>query len=97
GDDFRERKLTLPVIKAVAKASDEERAFWRRVIEKGDQGDGDLEQAMALIARHGAMDGARADALTWAARAKSALGLLPAGALRDMLSDLADYVVARVN
>lgn len=97
GDDFRERKLTLPVIKAVAKASDEERAFWRRVIEKGDQGDGDLEQAMALIARHGAMDGARADVLTWAARAKSALGLLPAGALRDMLSDLADYVVARVN
>ena len=40
GDDFRERKMSLPVIRAVAQADDAERAFWRRVIEKGDQGDG---------------------------------------------------------
>ncbi len=55
GDDFRERKLTLPVIKAVAKADASERAFWKRTIEKGDQRDGDLEQAVAIMARHGAM------------------------------------------
>jgi octaprenyl-diphosphate synthase len=47
GDDFRERKLTLPVIKAVAQADGEERAFWVRVIGKGQQADGDLDQAMA--------------------------------------------------
>ncbi len=57
GDDFRERKLTLPVIKAVAKADAEERAFWTRVIEKGDQRDGDLEHAMGLLARHGSDGG----------------------------------------
>lgn len=97
GDDFRERKLTLPVIKAVAKASPEERAFWVRVIEKGQQTDGDLEHALSLLARHGAMDAARSDALAWAAKAQTALNALPDHPLRDMLSDLAAYVVERIN
>ncbi|OYX43539.1 MAG: farnesyltranstransferase [Rhodobacterales bacterium 32-67-9] len=97
GDDFRERKLTLPVIKAVAKATPAERDFWRRVIEKGDQREGDLEEALALMARHGTMEATRADALGWVARAKTAIAALPRHELRDMLSDLADYVVARVS
>ncbi|MFC2970042.1 polyprenyl synthetase family protein [Acidimangrovimonas pyrenivorans] len=96
GDDFRERKLTLPVIKAVAAADEEERAFWSRVIEKGDQREGDLERAMELMARHGTLAATRDAALGWAAQAKSALELLPAHELRDMLRDLADYVVERV-
>lgn len=96
GDDFRERKLTLPVIKAVAAADQAERAFWQRTIEKGDQRDGDLDQALAILARHNAIDAARADALDWAGRAKSALRALPAGEIRALLSDLADFVVARV-
>ena len=96
GDDFRERKLTLPVIKAVAKATAEERAFWVRVIEKGQQGDGDLEQALAIMARHGAMEAARDDAMEWSARARAALAKLPDHPLRDMLDALADYVVARL-
>ena len=96
GDDFRERKLTLPVIKAVAKADAGERAFWTRTIEKGDQRDGDLEEAMRLLARHGAMEATRTEALDWVAKAKAALDVLPAHDLRDMLADLADYVVARV-
>jgi octaprenyl-diphosphate synthase len=97
GDDFRERKLTLPVIKAVAQATPDERAFWTRVIEKGDQRDGDLAEAMAIMARHGAMDAARADALRWAERARLSLALLPAHPLRGMLHDLADYVVERIS
>ncbi len=97
GDDFRERKLTLPVIKAVARADDEERAFWTRVIEKGRQGDGDLDHALALLAKHGTMEATRAEALDWTARAKAALEVLPDHPIRDMLSDLADYVVARIN
>lgn len=97
GDDFRERKLTLPVIKAVAKADPEERAFWLRVIEKGQQTDGDLEHALALMTKHGAMEAARADALAWAARAQAALAALPDHPLRAMLSDLAAYVVERIN
>jgi octaprenyl-diphosphate synthase len=96
GDDFRERKLTLPVIKAVAKAGVEERAFWTRVIEKGDQRDGDLVHAMALMARHGALEATRTEALGWAARARAALAPVPAHPLRDTLHALADYVVERV-
>ncbi|WP_265500191.1 polyprenyl synthetase family protein [Paracoccus beibuensis] len=96
GDDFRERKLTLPVIKAVAKADAEERAFWSRTIEAGDQRDGDLDHALSLLARHGAMEAARRDALAHAARAKAALTALPAHPIREMLSDLADFVVSRV-
>lgn len=97
GDDFRERKLTLPVIKAVALASAEERAFWVRVIEKGQQTDADLAQAMAIMTRHATMEAARQDALHWAAKARAALAVLPAHPLRDMLDSLAGYVVARIS
>jgi len=97
GDDFRERKLTLPVIHAVARADAEERAFWVRVIEKGDQKDGDLDRAMAILKAHGAIDRARAEALSWAERARQALLNLPESDLRLMLSQLADYVVERVS
>lgn len=96
GDDFRERKLTLPLIKAVAKADADERAFWVRVIEKGDQHEGDLAQALAIMNRHGALDAARADALAWAARGRAALAQVPDHPLRQMLDDLTAYVVARI-
>ncbi|WP_417604346.1 polyprenyl synthetase family protein [Primorskyibacter flagellatus] len=96
GDDFRERKLTLPVIKAVAAADAEERAFWRRTIEKGKQEDGDLDHAIALLNKHDTLRATRDDANAWAAKAKDALGTLPRSDLRDMLIDLADYVVARL-
>jgi len=96
GDDFRERKLTLPVIKAVAAADEVERAFWTRTIEKGDQRDGDLDEAMRLLARHGALETTRDEALAWAESAKGALSGLPGHPIRDMLTELADYVVARI-
>ena len=96
GDDFRERKLTLPVIKAVARATPEERAFWVRVIEKGDQHDGDLDEAMAILARHDAIAFARQESLNWAAKARASLDNLPVHPLREMLLELADFVVERV-
>ncbi|MCR8826106.1 polyprenyl synthetase family protein [Pseudosulfitobacter koreensis] len=97
GDDFRERKLTLPVIKAVAKASADERAFWERTIEKGKQDEGDLEHALALLNTHDALAQTRADAIGWADRAKVALAPLPDHDIKDMLVDLADYVVDRIS
>lgn len=96
GDDFRERKLTLPVIMAVAKADATERAFWSRVIEDGDQKDGDLDRAMGLMQAHGTLAQTRQTALHWAQTAKDAMRELPASELRDLLVDLADYVVQRV-
>jgi octaprenyl-diphosphate synthase len=96
GDDFRDRKLTLPFIKAVAKADAGERAFWVRTIEKGNQTDADLATALDLLARHGAIDETRAEAVAWAARAKAALAPLPDHPVKGMLVDLSDYVVARI-
>lgn len=96
GDDFRERKLTLPVIKAVALADAEERAFWVRTIEKGDQRDGDLEHAMALMTKHDTLEATRKDALEWAGKARAALAKVPESELRNLLIDLSDYVVSRV-
>ena len=97
GDDFRERKLTLPLIKAVARADATERVFWQRVIEKGRQEDGDLEHALELLKKHGALSAALSDAQGWAELAKTALEKLPDDPIRGMLFDLTEYVVARVS
>ncbi len=96
GDDFRERKLTLPVIKALSAADDGERAFWQRTIERGEQRDGDLDTALAILGRHGALETVRADALDWANTARTAIAVLPRGPLQEMLHDLAVQVVSRV-
>ena len=97
GDDFRDRKLTLPMIKAIAAADADERAFWDRTIAKGRQEPGDLEQALHLMEAHDALEATRAEARGWADRAKAALDILPDDPIREMLSDIADYVVARLN
>lgn len=97
GDDFREGKLTLPVIKAVARAEGEERDFWTRTVEKGRYEEGDLERALELMARHGAIEATRGEALAWSARAKEALRAVPEHPLRETLAGLADYVVARIS
>ncbi|GGD23646.1 polyprenyl synthetase family protein [Sinisalibacter lacisalsi] len=97
GDDFRDRKLTLPLIRAIAKADADERAFWERTIGKGRQEAGDLDAALALMERHDTLEETRITALDWSARAKAALVGLPEDPIRDMLSDIADFVVARIN
>ncbi|OUD10059.1 farnesyltranstransferase [Marivivens niveibacter] len=97
GDDFRERKLSLPLIKAIAKSDADEMAFWTRTIAKGKQDDGDLEQAIAIMKKHGALEATRDEALAWSAKAKESLQSVPDHEIRTMLSDIADYVVARIN
>lgn len=97
GDDFRERKLTLPLIKAIAKANEPETAFWKRTIEKGKQEDGDLEQCLELLKSHGALEESREEAFDWATKARSALANVPEHPLTEMMADLSDYVVARIN
>ena len=97
GDDFRERKLTLPVIKAIAKADAEEHAFWKRTIEQGKQEEGDLETALSLLNKHNALADTRDEAIKWAAKSTQALAPLPDHPVKQMLIDLADYVVERIN
>ncbi|WP_341222488.1 polyprenyl synthetase family protein [Loktanella salsilacus] len=96
GDDFREGKLTMPVIRAIAAGDTTDTVFWTRTLEKRVQETGDLEHALALLEQHGTLDSTRDDALMWAERAKDALNALPDHEIKGMLTDLADYVVARL-
>lgn len=96
GDDFRERKMTLPVIRAVAAAQGDDRDFWARTIGKGRQEEGDLDRAHRLLVETGALRSTRETAFDWARTAQEALRALPNEPLRDMLHVLADFVVARL-
>ncbi len=96
GDDFRERKLTLPLILALEQADAEERAFWQRTIAKGDQHDGDLEAALQIMDSYDTLGTTRMQALIWVETAKGALEALPGSPIKGLLEKLADEVVARV-
>ncbi len=95
GDDFREGKVTLPVILAFSRGDDKARAFWRRTIGRGRQEPDDLEQAMAYLRQTDALAGTQAAARGHADRALTALAALPACAMRTALEDIAEFVVAR--
>jgi octaprenyl-diphosphate synthase len=95
GDDFREGKLTLPVVYAITRGNDVERAFWRRTLEQSIQREGDLEHAGQLIERHGGFAASFDLARRHGARAKLALRLLPAGPIRSALDALVDFCLDR--
>jgi len=56
GDDFRDGKLTLPVILAIARGDADEKAFWKRTQEDQVFNDGDLEHALNLLNKHNTID-----------------------------------------
>lgn len=95
GDDFRDGKITLPILIALDRGNSEERAFWRRTLEEGEQGPGDLEQAMRLIERHGAVTETARRARVYAAEAAAALGCFPDGKLRRALIEATEFATAR--
>jgi octaprenyl-diphosphate synthase len=95
GDDFREGKITLPVLMAFRGADAADREFWRRTIEASQQNEADLDRALHLIERTGAIQTTLRRAQGFAAAAKAALAPFPDGALRAALSAVADYTVSR--
>ncbi|MEO0342864.1 MAG: polyprenyl synthetase family protein [Pseudomonadota bacterium] len=95
GDDFREGKMTLPVIRAIEMGTAKERSFWKAALEKGENDEGALARAHEIMTHYGTLESTRRSALEYIERAKTALTLAPKGDLRDLLADLADYVVAR--
>ena len=95
GDDFREGKMTAPIIIALSKANDEERAFWERTIGRREQKDGDLARAQEILARTHALEEGIALAHDFAAKARLALSKAPAGPLRDTLEDLVAFTIDR--
>ena len=94
GDDFREGKVTLPVVFAREAGDEAERSFWRRVMG-GERSDEDFFRAQALIRRHDAISKTVEAARSHAGAAKAALAPLPNNAYREALCDLADFVVER--
>jgi octaprenyl-diphosphate synthase len=95
GDDFREAKVTLPVILAVARATDAARKFWQRAIETGQQSESDLDRAITLVEETGAISETMARARRYADQARKALAPLPSGEIRSVLGDIADFCVER--
>ena len=96
GNDFREGKITLPVLLAYQRAGADERAFWQRTIGSGEQVEADLARAMRLMACHGAITATLGRAAGFAAEAKAALGAFPDTRFNHALRDVADYTVHRV-
>ncbi|MSP30827.1 MAG: polyprenyl synthetase family protein [Acetobacteraceae bacterium] len=96
GDDFREGKVTLPVLAAYHAGDAEERAFWQRTIEASEQTEADLQRALHLVASCGAIQATLDRAAKFAADANRALAIFPDSALRQGLMAVADYTVSRL-
>jgi octaprenyl-diphosphate synthase len=95
GDDFRDGKMTLPVILAYARGSDDDRAFWRSAIQGQRVSDEDLGQAIALLKSTGALADTVERARQYARRAIDALAMFPAGKAKSALIEAAEFAVAR--
>jgi octaprenyl-diphosphate synthase len=95
GDDFREGKMTLPVILAYARGDTEERRFWQEAIAGFRTEDEDLAHAVKLIRRHGAVQATRDRARLFAQRACDALSIFPDCRARQALIEAAQFAVSR--
>ena len=97
GDDFREGKITLPVILSFRRGSDQERAFWNRTIVEGRIEDGDLEEAVRLMKRHTAIADTLERARSYGGIARDALAIFPGGAEKSAMQDVIDFCIARAH
>jgi octaprenyl-diphosphate synthase len=95
GDDFREGKMTLPVILAYARGNEEERKFWKDAIIGHRSSDDDLAHAIALIGKHNALEDTRDRARHFAHRAIDAISIFPDGKARAAMAEAAQFAVAR--
>jgi octaprenyl-diphosphate synthase len=97
GDDFREGKITLPVVLSFRRGSESERTFWRRALEDGDATEADLEHAIGLMAKHRALEDTIQRARHYGAIAKDALALFPASPMKEALEEAVEFCIARSN
>ncbi|WP_259780367.1 polyprenyl synthetase family protein [Aestuariispira ectoiniformans] len=95
GDDFREGKVTLPIILAWRRGSEEERDFWLRTIERVEQEEGDFEHAVSLMEKHNTLEDTIDRARHYGAIARDALGIFPDSDIKDALVELIDFCIYR--
>jgi len=97
GDDFREGKITLPIVLAFRRGTDAERAFWKRTLEAGDVSDEDLATALTILRGHRALEDTLERARHYGAMARDALGLFPKGPMKQALLQVVDFCIARAH
>jgi octaprenyl-diphosphate synthase len=97
GDDFREGKITLPVVLSFRRGCESERAFWRRTLEEGEATEADLEHAIGLMAKHRALEDTIQRARHYGAIAKDALALFPDSPMKAALEGTVEFCIARSN
>jgi octaprenyl-diphosphate synthase len=97
GDDFRDGKITLPVILAYRRGTDKERAFWRRTLEEQTQDVADLDKAIELLRKHRALDDTADRARHYCAVARDALGIFPDNEAKVALLDVLEFAIARAH
>ena len=97
GDDFREGKITLPVVLAYRRGNEAEREFWRRVLQEGEIDDGDLERAISLVKSHGAIRDTIDRARHYGSIAHDALAIFPETNYKAALLDTVAFCIDRVH
>jgi octaprenyl-diphosphate synthase len=95
GDDFRDGKITLPVVLALKAADERERRFWRRTLEQMEQRAEDLPHAIELMRQHGTLDATLERAREYGAAARRALGAFRDGPERKALDEVIDFCLER--
>lgn len=97
GDDFREGKITLPIVLSYRRGDDEEREFWRRTLNEGDIQDGDLEHAISLMEKHGALDDTIERARHYGTIARDALAIFPDSDYKSAMLESVDFCIERAH
>jgi len=96
GDDFRDGKVTLPVMLAYQRGNAEEQAFWQRCLEGHDNfSPEDFVRANQLIQAHNSVADALREAAIYGDEAKAAIACLPEGEPKEALLDTLEFCLAR--